>query len=49
MIDKHTLALVSIVSLEIQDLTVTRLRAAEVTVNDSLQLPGSSVDHKISS
>jgi hypothetical protein len=32
-------------SLEIQDLTVTRLRAAEVIVGDSLKLPG---DHKIS-
>jgi len=36
-------------SLEIQDLIVTRLRAAEVTVTDSLTLPGSCVDHEISS
>jgi len=36
-------------SLEIQDLTVTRLRAAEVTVTDSLKPPRSNVDHKISS
>jgi hypothetical protein len=36
-------------SLEIQDLTVTRLRAAEITVSDSLQLPGSNVNHQISS
>ena len=31
-------------SLEIHDLTVTRLRAAEVIVSDSLKLPGSNVD-----
>ena len=36
-------------SLEIQDLAVTRLRAAEVIVCDSLKLPGSNGDHKISS
>jgi hypothetical protein len=36
-------------SLEIQDLTVTRLHAAEVTVSDSLKLPGGDVDRKISS
>ncbi|SRR5712692_7413170 len=36
-------------SLQIRDLTVTRLRAAEVTVSDSLKLPGSNVDPKISS
>jgi hypothetical protein len=36
-------------SLEIQDLTVTRLRAAEVTVSDSLNLPGGDVDRKFSS
>ena len=36
-------------SLEIQDLTVTRLHAAEVTVSDSLKLPGDEVDRKISS
>jgi len=36
-------------SLEIADLTVTRLHAAEVTVNDSLKLPGSGVDQKVSS
>jgi hypothetical protein len=35
-------------SLEMQDLTVTRLRAAEVTVSDSLTLPG-YVDRTISS
>jgi len=35
-------------SLEIQDLTVTRLHAAEVTVSESLKLPGSNVDRKIS-
>lgn len=34
-------------SLAIQDLTVTRLRVAEVTVTDSLKLPGSNVDRKI--
>jgi hypothetical protein len=36
-------------SLKIQDLTVARLRAAEVTVSDSLQLPPSDVDHDIAS
>jgi hypothetical protein len=36
-------------SLEIQDLFGTRLRAAEVNVSDSLQLPASNVDPKISS
>jgi hypothetical protein len=36
-------------SVEIQDLFVTRLRVAEVTVSDSLKLPGSNVDPKISS
>jgi hypothetical protein len=36
-------------SLEIEDLTVTRLHAAEVIVRDSLKLPGSNVDHKLSS
>jgi len=35
-------------SLAIQELTVTRLRAAEVTVSDSLKLSGSNVDRKIS-
>ena len=35
-------------SLEIQDLTVTRLRAAEVTVSDSLKVPESNVDRKTS-
>jgi hypothetical protein len=35
-------------SLEIQDLTVTRLHAAEITVSDSLKLPGSNVDPRIS-
>jgi hypothetical protein len=36
-------------SPEIQDLTVTRLHAAEVTVSDSLKLPESNADPKISS
>jgi hypothetical protein len=36
-------------SLEIQDLTVTRLHAAEVTVSDSLKLPEGNFDHKLSS
>jgi hypothetical protein len=36
-------------SLEIQDLTVARLHAAEVTVSDSLTLPESNVDHRIAS
>lgn len=36
-------------SLEIADLTVTRLHAAEVTVSQSLKLPGSNVDQTISS
>jgi hypothetical protein len=36
-------------SPKIQDLTVTRLRAAEVNVSDSLNLPGGDVDHKIPS
>jgi hypothetical protein len=35
--------------LEIEDLTVTRLHAAAVTVSDSLKLPESNADHKISS
>lgn len=35
-------------SLEIQDLTVTRLRVAEVTVSDSLELPGSDDNPRIS-
>jgi hypothetical protein len=35
-------------SLEIQDLSVTRLRAAEITVSDSVKLPRSNVDRKIS-
>jgi hypothetical protein len=35
-------------SLEIQDLTVTRLHAAEITVSDSLKPPGSNVDPRIS-
>jgi hypothetical protein len=33
-------------SLQIQDLIVTRLHAAEVSVSGSLQLPESSVDRK---
>ncbi len=33
-------------SLEIDDLTVTRLRAAEVTVSHSLDLPGGDADRK---
>jgi hypothetical protein len=32
-------------SLRIQELTVTRLRAAEVTVTDPLELPGSGAGH----
>jgi hypothetical protein len=35
-------------TLEIRDLTVKRLRAAEVTVSDSLKLPGSDISPKIS-
>jgi len=34
--------------LEIGDLAVTRLRAAEVTVSDSLKLPRGNGDHRIS-
>jgi hypothetical protein len=34
---------------EIEDLTVTRLHAAEITVSDSLKLPGSDVSRDISS
>ena len=36
-------------SLKVHDLTVTRLHAAEVTVSDSLTLPGSNVNRAISS
>ncbi len=36
-------------SLVIHDLSVTRFSAAEVTVSDSLKLPGSNADNKISS
>jgi enhancing lycopene biosynthesis protein 2 len=36
-------------SLKIQDLTVIRLHAAEVTVSDSLKVPGGNGDHKVSS
>jgi len=36
-------------SLEIEELTVTRLRAGEVTVSDSLKLPESNVDTEIPS
>jgi hypothetical protein len=35
-------------SIEIEDLTVTRLHFAEVTVSDSLKLPGSHGDRKTS-
>lgn len=35
-------------SLVIQDLAVTRLHAAEVTVSGSLNLPGDNADHRIS-
>ena len=35
--------------LEIQDLTVRRLHAAEVTVSGSLKLPGGNVNRQISS
>jgi hypothetical protein len=34
-------------SLEIQDLTVKRLRVGDVTVSDSLKLPGSNVGPQI--
>jgi hypothetical protein len=35
-------------SLKIQDLTVKRLRASEVIVSDSLELPESDVERKVS-
>lgn len=35
-------------SLKIQDLTVARLHAAEVTVSESLKLPGTDVDQRAS-
>ena len=35
-------------SLEIQPLTVTRLRAAEITASDSLKPPRSNADRDIS-
>jgi hypothetical protein len=36
-------------SLEIEELTVRRLQAAEVTVSDSLEIPGSAADRRLSS